>query len=259
MSMSVNITLEDLVKAGAHFGHQARRWNPKMAQYLYGVRDGVHVFDLTKTKSLIEEALEFLSKSKKEGKSILFVGTKKQAQDKIKEVATATGCFYITERWLGGTFTNFEQIKRSSKKLIDMKSKLTKGEYNDYTKKERLLMEREIARLEKILGGLVGIETLPDIVFVVDTKKESGAISETRTLGKTIVGVVDSNANPDDCDYVIPMNDDATRALEYILDKVKDALTDSPKVTSKDKIKKPKLATKKQKVNPKDHDDPADE
>ncbi|MCS7092553.1 MAG: 30S ribosomal protein S2 [Patescibacteria group bacterium] len=254
--MHVNITLEDLVKAGAHFGHQARKWNPKMAPYLYGVRDGVHIFDLTKTKTKIEEALDFLAKSYKEGKSILFVGTKKQAQDKVFEVAKATGSFYITKRWLGGTFTNFEQIRRSSKRLVDLKSRLTKGEFKYHTKKERLLIEKEIARLEKTLGGLVGIESLPDIVFIVDTRKESCAVKEAKEVGRVIVGIVDSNANPDDCDYVIPMNDDSTRSLEYILEKVKEALVGGKEVKSEKERSTKIHSSKKQTGNSKEHDDP---
>lgn len=246
--MNVNVSLEDLVRVGAHFGHQARKWNPKMAPYLYGVRNGVHVFDLTKTKAKIEEALEFLAKSYKEGKSILFVGTKKQVQDKIQEVAKAANCFYITKRWLGGTFTNFEQIKNSSKKLVELKSKFSKGEFSSHTKKERLLIEREIARLEKTLGGLVGIESLPDVVFIVDTKKESCAVKEAKELRRTIVGIVDSNANPDCCDYLIPMNDDSARSLDYILDKVKEALVGG-KSSEVKKIEKAKKAVDKNTKN----------
>ncbi|MCX7928362.1 MAG: 30S ribosomal protein S2 [Patescibacteria group bacterium] len=220
--INVNITLEDLVKAGAHFGHQARKWNPKMAPYLYGVRDGVHIFDLTKTKTKIEEALDFLAESYKKGKSVLFVGTKRQVQDKIKEVAEFTKSFYVNKRWLGGTFTNFEQIKRSSNRLVDLKLKFKQGVFKDRTKKEKLLIEKEISRLEKTLGGLVGIESLPDIIFIVDTKRESCAVKEAKESGRIIVGVVDSNSNPEDCDYLIPMNDDSTRSLGFILDKVKE-------------------------------------
>ncbi len=225
--MAVKISLEKLLEAGAHFGHQARRWNPKMASYLYGVQEGVHVFDLPKTKTALEEALDFLSQSKKEGKVILFLGTKKQAKDKTREVAAAVGAPFVSERWLGGTFTNFEQIKRSLTKLADMKAKMAAGEYTKFTKKERLLLEREIARLERFFGGMAGMEKLPDVIFVVDTHKEIGAVKEAKNAGVVVVGIVDSNADPTLVDYPIPMNDDAQKALEYVLDLVKEALTQS--------------------------------
>jgi small subunit ribosomal protein S2 len=255
----MQISLEELVSVGAHFGHQSRRWNPKMAKFLYGVKDGVHVFDLTKTKTQLEEALDFLTKASKEGKTILFVGTKKQAQEKIREVAKATGSFFIAERWLGGTFTNFEQIKKSSKKLIDFKTKMAKGEYASHTKRERVLIDKEISRLEKILGGLVGIEQMPDVVFVVDTKKESGAISESRATGRTLIGVVDSNSNPDDVDYAIPMNDDATRAVEFVLEVAKKAILEGKAPAAAPKAEKKAKPAKKEKLDPKAHDDAADE
>lgn len=225
--MTVKISLEKLLETGAHFGHQARRWNPKMASYLYGVQEGVHVFDLPKTKTALEEALDFLSQSKKEGKVILFLGTKKQAKDKTREVAAAVGAPFVSERWLGGTFTNFEQIKRSLTKLADMKAKMAAGEYTKFTKKERLLLEREIARLERFFGGMAGMEKLPDVIFVVDTHKEIGAVKEAKNAGVVVVGIVDSNADPTLVDYPIPMNDDAQKALEYVLDLVKEALTQS--------------------------------
>lgn len=236
--MSVNISLEELLDAGAHFGHQARRWNPKMKPYLYGVQDGIHIFDLTKTKEELEHALEFLSQAKKEGKVILFVGSKKQGREKTKEVAEAIGAPYITERWLGGTITNFEAIKRSIDKLIDMKAKMTAGEYKGkYTKKEILLLDREIARLERFFGGLVTLTKIPDVLFILDTKKESGAVYEAKKKGITVVGIVDSNADPEIIDYPIPMNDDASKAIDYVLDLVKEAMLAAPK-PKKEKAKK---------------------
>jgi len=212
------VSLEELVKSGAHFGHQSRRWNPKMAEYLYGEKDGIHIFDLTKTKEKLDEALDFLKQASKEGKTILFLGTKKQAKDKLTEVAKEAKVFYINERWLGGTLSNFEQIKKSVRKLSDLKSGMAKGEFNQNTKKERLLIEREIERLEKLVGGLTGIDKKPDVMVIVDTKKEFSAVREAKRLGVTMVGFVDSNADPTDIDYVVPMNDDASRALEYVLD-----------------------------------------
>lgn len=232
--MSVKISLEELLETGAHFGHQARRWNPKMTAYLYGVQEGVHVFDLTKTKEELERALEFLAQCQKEGKVVLFVGTKKQAREKTKEVAEAVKQPHITERWLGGIITNFEAIKRSIDKLADMKAKMAAGEYTGkYTKKEILLLEREIARLERFFGGLSSLTKIPDVLFIIDTKKENGAVREAIAKKVTVVGIVDSNADPDVVDYPIPMNDDASKAITYVLELVKEAMSQK----SRSKIK----------------------
>ena len=152
--MAINISLKELLQSGAHFGHQARRWNPKMAPYLYGVEEGVHIFDLTKTKEALEEALQFLTQTVKENKVVLLVGTKKQAKDKVKEIALACGIPYVSERWLGGTLTNFEEIRRSIARLKESKEKMAKGEYAKFTKKERLLIERDMERMERFLGGI---------------------------------------------------------------------------------------------------------
>lgn len=197
-----------------------------MEEYLYGEEGGVHVFDLIKTKKLLEEALEFLKTSTKEGKVILFVGCKKQAQEKTREVAEATGSSFFTERWLGGTLSNFDQIKKSIKKLIDMKVKTANGEYATFTKKERLLIDREIARLERYFGGISKLEKVPDILVVIDTHKEESAIREARSKDIKIVGIVDSNADPEVIDYPIPMNDDAVKAVDYVLDLMKGAILD---------------------------------
>lgn len=242
--MTTTVSLEELVKSGAHFGHQSKRWNPKMEEYLYGEKDGIHIFDLTQTKAKLEEALSLLKKYAKEGKTILFVGTKKQVKEKLQEIAKATNSFYINERWLGGTLSNFEQIKKSVRKLADLKKGLGSGEFNEYTKKERLLIEREIERLEKLFGGLTGIEARPDLLVVVDTKKEGSVVREAKRLKVPLMGFVDSNADPTDVDYIIPMNDDASRALEYVLELMRDAILDGQgktvttakkKVTSKKK------------------------
>lgn len=222
--MAVKISLEELVEAGAHFGHQTKRWNPKMDEYLYGKESGVHIFDLIKTKKALEEALSFLEKSAAEGKTILLLGTKKQIKDKLKEIAESTGSPYVDERWLGGTISNFEQINKSLKKLEEMKTNMESGEYSKFTKKERLLIDREIERLERFFGGLKGIEKVPEVIFIVDTKKESSAVREASRIGVDIVGIVDSNADPDKIDYPIPMNDDATAAVSYVLDKVAEAI-----------------------------------
>lgn len=224
--MATSVSLDKLLEAGAHFGHQARRWNPKMAPYLYGVQEGVHVFDLTKTKPLLEEALEFLKKSHAEGKVILFLGTKKQVKEKVEEVAINCGCPYVSERWLGGTFSNFDQIKRSLDKLADMKAKKASGQFDKFTKKERLLIDREITRLERFFGGITSLEKLPDVIIVMDSHKETGAVNEARKAGITIVGIVDSNSDPNLVDYPIPMNDDAQSALEYVLELMGKAISE---------------------------------
>lgn len=229
----INISLENLMDAGAHFGHQTKRWNPKMEEYLYGQEEGVHIFDLTKTKPLIEEALEFLAKSAKEGKKILILGTKKQIKDKVAEVAEKVGVPYVNERWLGGTVSNFGQMKRSIDKMEEMKENLATGFYNKYTKKERLLIDREIIRLEKFFGGIKSLTGVPDVLFVIDTKRESAAVREAAERKIPVVGIVDSNADPDLIDYPIPMNDDASKALTYILDLVGQAIGQEKTQTEK--------------------------
>ena len=205
-------------------GHQAKRWNPKMGKFLYGVKEGVSVFDLAKTKEALEEALDVLKKAKKEGKVILLIGTKKQAKEKVEEVAKAAGMPYIVERYLGGSLSNFDQIQRSIKKINDLKAQFAAGEYGDYTKKEKLLLSRKIVKMEVIYGGIMNMTKLPDMLFVVDTHKEIGAVKEAVRLKIPVVGLTDSNADPDMVDYVIPMNDDAASAIEYVLELVKEAL-----------------------------------
>jgi small subunit ribosomal protein S2 len=222
--MAVNVSLKDLVETGAHFGHQTRRWNPKMDEFLYSAKEGVHIFDLTKTRQMLEEALNILENAAKDGKKILFVGTKKQAKDKVIEVAGKSGSYYMAERWLGGTLTNFEQIKKSTKNLREMKEKKAKGEYSVYTKKERLLIDREIKRLERFFLGIAEMDDLPEIMVVVDVKKESGAVREAKNKGIETIGIVDSNSDPMDVDYAIPMNDDASKALEYVLELMGEAI-----------------------------------
>jgi len=186
-----------------------------------------YFFDLIKTKPLIEEALDFLAKSTKEGKKVLILGTKKQIKDKVAEVAQKAGVSYVNERWLGGTISNFDQIKRSISKMEEMKENMSTGFYNKYTKKEKLLIDREIVRLEKFFGGVKTLTGIPDILFVIDTKRESAAVREANGKKIPVIGIVDSNADPDMIDYPIPMNDDASKALEYILDLVAKVVTEN--------------------------------
>lgn len=232
--MKFNVSLEKLIQTGAHFGHQVKRWNPKMKPYIYEEKDGIHIFDLIKTKQLLEEALDFLYKSSQEGKKVLFVGTKKQAKEKIGEVAQKSGSFYVKERWLGGILTNFDQIHNSWRKLVDMKKDMEDGKYNDRTKKELLLIDRNIVRMERFFGGLVGMDDKPDVLVVVDVKRERTAVKEANYTGVKLIALVDTNCDPVNIDYPIPMNDDATKAIDYVLDLMSDAINKG-KEAKKDK------------------------
>ncbi|OGM29922.1 30S ribosomal protein S2 [Candidatus Woesebacteria bacterium RIFCSPHIGHO2_01_FULL_44_10] len=216
----IDVTLEELMEAGAHFGHQSKRWNPLMKPYIYGEKDGVHIFDLAKTREALLEALEEITKAAKESKVILLVGTKKQASDKTKEIAEATGMPYVAERWLGGTITNFEQMAKSIKRLEEMKKKTADGEYKDLTKMERLMKAREITKMERKFGGIAKLTKAPDMLVVIDIKKDKGAVREARVAGIPVVGIADTNADPRSVDFPVPMNDDATKALEFFLELV---------------------------------------
>lgn len=241
--MATKISLKDLLEAGAHFGHQAKRWNPKMKPYLFGVRNGVHIFDLVRTKEGLEKAVDFVKNLTAEGGVIVFVGTKRQAAEIVKEEAKKAGVPHVWERWLGGTITNWEQIKKSIEKLVEMKEKREKGEYKEFTKKENILIDREIARLERFFGGLVGIKELPSAIFVVDTKKEEAAVKEAKKKGITVVAVVDSNSDPDLVDYVIPGNDDAVGAIKLMVGTIAEAAREGQQAWEK----KPKKKTKETK------------
>lgn len=218
------VTLTQLLEAGCHFGHQSKRWNPKMKTYLYDVRDGVHIFDLVKTKEGLENACAFLKTTASLGKMIVFVGTKRQASAIVEEVAKKIGVPYIVQRWLGGTITNWEQIKKSIDKLVRMKDEQGQGEYKKYTKKEQLLLGREITKLDKFYGGLVDLKGHPDVLFVVDVKKEAVAVHEAHLREVSVVGVVDSDSDPDTADYVIPCNDDAVGSIKFIVEIIGEAV-----------------------------------
>lgn len=220
----VQSDLQELLDSGAHFGHQVRRWNPKVKEFVYGQQDGVHIFDLVKTKEALDKALEVITSASKEGKTILLVGTKKQIKDKVLEIGQETGISTVSERWLGGTLTNFGMIKKSLDKLAELKENLKSGYYAKYTKKEKLLIEREVIRLEKFFGGITALKDKPDLLIIIDIRKEETAVREARRVGVTTVGIVDTNADPNMVDYPVPMNDDATRALTYVLDLIKGAI-----------------------------------
>jgi len=220
----IKIGLKDLLDAGCHFGHQAQRWNPKMAPFLYGVRDGVHIFDLAKTKEGLEKAAEFVKDTVAKGGKIIFVGTKRQAQAIVKEEAQKAKMPFITERWLGGIITNWDNIKKSIDKLKDLKTQKEAGELKKYTKKENILIDSEIARLERFFGGLVDLKELPAAIFIIDVKKEQAALREAAKKNIPVIAIVDSNSDPDMVDWVIPANDDAVGSIKLIVSLIAEAV-----------------------------------
>lgn len=236
----MEVSLEKLLETGAHFGHQTKRWNPRMEEYVYGVKNGIYIFDLIKTKKAMEEALEAIKKAKKAKKNILLLGTKKQVKEKVKEIGKSSGISYVEERWLGGTLTNFDQIKKSVKTLKDLREDMAAGKYKDHTKKERLLLSRKIEKLERNIGGIEEMDVKPDLMIIVDTKREHSAVREAKIAGVKIAGIVDTNGDPNDSDYPIPMNDDSPQALEYIMELIADALGTKPVLKTKKIIKKSK-------------------
>jgi len=220
------ISLEELLEAGCHFGHQGRRWNPKMKPYIYAKKEGVHIFDLEKTAAGLARAMVFVRDLVSEGKKIVFVGTKRQAAPIIAEEAVKAGLPFINMRWLGGTITNWEQIKKGIARLSELETKKQKGELKKYTKKENVLFNREIDKLNRFVGGLRSLTDLPAAIFVVDVKKEIAAVREARKTGINVVALVDSNTDPDLVDYVIPANDDAVRSIKLIVSKLAQAAQD---------------------------------
>lgn len=217
-------SLEELLKAGAHFGHRTNRWHPKMKQFIFTSKNGIYIIDLKKTQEKLEEALEFMTKLITEGKSILFVGTKNQVSEPMKKMAIATTQPYIVGKWLGGYLTNFVIVKKSVKKYLDLIEKRDGGKLEKYTKKERLNFDREIKKLELRVGGLASLNKLPDALFVWDIKEEETAIREAQQKNIPIIAVCDTNVNPEEVNYPIPANDDATKTIQLILDCVEDAL-----------------------------------
>jgi small subunit ribosomal protein S2 len=217
--------MRSLLEAGVHFGHQAHRWNPKMAPYLYGVRNGVHIVDLSQTVPMMFRALQAVSDAVAGGGRILFVGTKRQAQEAIAEAAAKCGQFYVNRRWLGGTLTNWKTVSNSIQRLKKLEEMLA-GEAQGFTKKERLMLEREHRKLESSLGGIKNLGGVPEMLFVIDTNKEDIAIKEARRLGIPIVAVLDSNCDPDGITFPIPGNDDAGRAIQFYCDAVSRAVID---------------------------------
>ncbi len=217
------ITMKQLLEAGVHFGHQTKRWNPKMKPYIFGARNGIYIIDLQKTVGLARNALRFVSDAVARGGSVLFIGTKKQAQDAIREEAARSGMFYVTNRWLGGTLTNFKTVKQGIDRLKTIEKMKEDGTYERLPKKEVAALEREREKLEKNLGGIKELTRLPSALFVIDTKKEHIAVHEANRLGIPVVAVVDTNCDPEGIDYVIPGNDDAIRSIRLFTGKIAEA------------------------------------
>ena len=218
-----DVTMKELLEAGVHFGHETKRWDPRMKPYIFGARNGIYIIDLQKTVQLFKEVYQFVRDLAARGEYVLFIGTKKQAQESISEEATRCGMFYVNHRWLGGMLTNFQTIKKSIDRLKKLEAMKTEEIYNLLPKKEILELEKERTRLEKSLGGIKNMDHLPGTIFVVDPKKEKIAIQEARKIGIPSIGIVDTNCNPDEVDYILPGNDDAIRAIRLFATKIADA------------------------------------
>ena len=219
-----SITMKELLEAGVHFGHQTKRWNPKMKQYIFGERNGIYIIDLQKTLRLFKEATQFVTDLASQGKTVLFVGTKRQAQDAIAEEALRCNMFFVNQRWLGGLLTNFSTIQKSIKRLKELDAMATDGRYELLPKKEVTRLERERKALEKNLAGIKNMPGLPDAIFVIDSKNEEIAVAEARRLGIPVIAIVDTNCDPDVVDYVIPGNDDALRAIRLFASKISESV-----------------------------------
>lgn len=220
------ITMKQMLEAGVHFGHQTKRWNPKMKPYIFGARNGIYIVDLQKTVRYFKTAYQFIEETVAKGEKVLFVGTKKQAQDAIKEESLRADQYYVNNRWLGGMLTNFATIKASIDRLKKIEAMSTDGTIEQYTKKEALQLEREREKLEKNLGGIKNMSKLPGAVFIIDPNKEAIAVKEANKLGIPVIAVVDTNCDPDNIDYIIPGNDDAIRAIRLFANRMADACVD---------------------------------
>ncbi|HEX9800071.1 MAG TPA: 30S ribosomal protein S2 [Thermoanaerobaculia bacterium] len=218
----VDITMQELLEAGVHFGHQTRRWNPKMKPYIFGKRNGIYIIDLARTLKMFRDAAEFVEQLGREGRRLLFVGTKKQAQEVVEQEARRCGQFWVTHRWLGGTLTNFVTVRQSVERMLEIEARLAE-ENGVHTKKEKLRLERERGRMNRNLEGVRDLEALPDALFVVDPKSEAIAVAEANKLGIPVVAIVDTNCDPELIDYVIPGNDDAIRTIRLLAARVADA------------------------------------
>ncbi|WP_414043327.1 30S ribosomal protein S2 [Macrococcus animalis] len=230
------ISMKQLLEAGVHFGHQTRRWNPKMKKYIFTERNGIYIIDLQKTVKKVEEAYNFMKSVSEEGGTVLFVGTKKQAQDSVKEEAIRSGQFFINERWLGGTLTNYKTINKRVKRISEIEKMEENGTFDVLPKKEVVELKKEYDRLIKFLGGIREMKSMPAALFVVDPRKERNAIAEAKKLHIPIVGIVDTNCDPDEIDYVIPANDDAIRAVKLLTGKMADAILEGRQGVSNEEV-----------------------
>lgn len=229
-----SVTMKELLEAGVHFGHQVRRWNPKMKEYIFGERNGIYIIDLQKTQRMFRDAISFVSNliAEDRGKTVLFVGTKRQAQDAIREESERCGMYFVNQRWLGGLLTNFQTVQKSIKRLKDLEAMQTDGRYEKLTKKERIKLDRERESLNKNLSGIKNMSRLPDAVFIIDVRKEEIAVAEANRLGIPIVAVVDTNCSPEGIDYVIPGNDDALRAVRLFTSRISDAILEGQQIAT---------------------------
>ncbi len=245
------VTMKELLEAGVHFGHQVRRWNPKMKEYIFGERNGIYIIDLQKTQRMFKEAMKFVTSLSGEGtdKTVLFVGTKRQAQDAIKEEAARCNQFYVNQRWLGGLLTNFQTIQKSIKRFKEIEAMQADGRIEQYAKKERLQIERERQALEKNLAGIKEMKKLPDVIFVIDTNKEEIAVKEANRLGIPVVAVVDTNCTPEGVDYVIPGNDDALRAVRLFASRIADAIMEGQQLAQQKEAEEAALAAEQAKAS----------
>ena len=266
------VAMKQLLEAGVHFGHQTRRWDPRMAEYIFQARNGIHIIDLQKTSKKLDEAYAFLKEQAEAGKTVLFVGTKKQAQECVKEAAEKCGMYYVNQRWLGGTLTNFSTIRKRIGRLLELEKMQEDGTFEVLPKKEVILLKKEMEKLEKNLGGIKEMTEVPGVMFIVDPKKEKIGILEARKLGIPVIGLVDTNCNPQDVDYAIPGNDDAIRAVKLIADCMANAViegkqgesmeaveeamgveevaepTDMEEVVASEEVEEPKKAKRTKKV-----------
>ncbi len=217
-------SVEEMLEAGVHFGHQVRRWNPKMEKYIYDVDNKTHIIDVYQTQEMLEKACEFLYEVAKTGQQIILVGTKRQASDIVEVKAKECGALYVNQRWLGGTFTNYKSVEGKWKQLQELKEKRDKNEFSHLTKKERLLIDRKIDKLELFVGGIQGMKKYPGAIVVVDAKREKTAVKEANAVNVPVVAMVDTNTDPDNVDYVIPANDDAIKSIDLILSKIAEAI-----------------------------------
>ena len=228
------VAMKQLLEAGVHFGHQTRRWDPKMAEYIFQARNGIHIIDLQKTSKKLDEAYSFMKEQAERGKTVLFVGTKKQAQECMKDAAQMSGMYYVNQRWLGGMLTNFGTIRKRVERLKELERMQEDGTFEVLPKKEVILLKKEMEKLEKNLGGIKDMTEIPGVLFVVDPKKERIAILEAKKLGIPVVGLIDTNCNPEDLDYPIPGNDDAIRAVKLIADAMANAIIEGRQGESMD-------------------------